>query len=208
MGFGKKRRGFTKSSDSNLELKDTDLDRYKSELNSLKNADFAIKDDFEKIKDYLNQEEKRILKLCKLLYCIQYKKEMFLHLGAIIESKLNTIINLYQSENWRTPLAFTDKDSQNAQFASFIDKKSLDGKANDISRFNLFNNQPSSDIIKARIKSFRFLRNYGGHSKSVNEFLNIIVLNHADDEIRLAFTLIKLIKKGTEELKTTPPSNI
>lgn len=207
---GKTRLPFTKASSPENKLRDPHINIAITKLNGLKDKDFPLKDRFDKLEPILDNFEKEILVLCKVLYCLDYKKEMFLHLGVIVESKLNSIIKTYQVNNWRTPSAYIDSTTQNVQFNKFLKEKALSGKADDVSRFNLFNHVETSDQIKHKIQSFRFLRNYGGHSKSLNEFLDSVIASQpdCDNEIDDAIKLIHTVRIALQTLLANPPGLI
>jgi hypothetical protein len=204
---GKTRLPFTKASSPETKIKDIAVIQASTKLHGLKEKDFPLKQKFDRLEPILDAGEKNTLILCKLLYCLDYKREMFLHLGVIVESTLNKVISTYQVNNWRTPSAFIDAANQAIQFNKFRKEKALSGKADDISRFNLFNHLDTSDQIKHKIQSFRFLRNYGGHSKSVNEFLDLVIDSQpdCDDEIDEAFKLINSIHIAHRILLTNAP---
>jgi len=188
-------------------LNDTAINDYIDKLVSLLKVDVPIIEQFKIIERLLPADAIPTVNLCKLLYCTGHKKEMFLHLGVLVESFLNSLVDLYKTKRWRTPLGFIDAVNQNIQFDGFLKNKTISDKANDISRWNLINNQDASDQIKYRLQAFRFLRNYGGHSKSVNEFFQTVIdCNPAcDDEIDQAFKILKQLEIAKSLLVSTPP---
>lgn len=210
MTLAKKRRPFSKVDSRFSRLKDPDIQELIIKLENLRKSDFLVAEDFESLKPILNDLSIEKLKLCKFLYCVGYKKELFLHLGIILESYLNSIVNLYIVEDWQPVLNFTNKTALDKNFEEFINIKSLSEKANTISRFNLFNNVDASERIKNKIQAFRVLRNYGGHSKSLNSFLDSILLEKEDmdREVIDVFSLLREIDKAVCFLKSNPPSVI
>lgn len=210
MTLAKKRRPFSKVDSKFARLKDHDIQALISKLENLRKSDFSIGSEFESLKSILNDSDIEKLKLCKLLYCAGYKKELFLHLGIIIESTLNSIVCLYLKENWQPVLNFVNKTALDKNFEEFINIKSLSEKANIISRMNLFNDIDASDRIKNKIQAFRVLRNYGGHSKSLSIFLESILLekDDIDREVNEAFNILREIDKALRFLKTNPPNII
>jgi hypothetical protein len=121
---------------------------------------------------------------------------------------VNSVIYLYKAERWRTPLQYANETAMLIQFDQFVKKKALSEKADFISAFNIFNNTDVSDQMKHKIQAFRFLRNYGGHSKSVNEYLETVIDSQpdCDNEIDSAFKLIRQIDIASSNLLINPPA--
>lgn len=206
---GRKREPNTKAFSNELNLNDPDIELFKKKLASVKVKDFKLKEKFDGAEKTLDSNDKKKLKLCKLLYCIGYKKEMFLQLGIIIESRLNSIVDLYITNKWQTPLNY-NSNSIAFKLEEFQKKKALGEKADLINHYNLFNNSDTSEQLKHQIQGFRFLRNYGGHSKSVNEFLDTVIESEPDcnNEIEAAIKLIMNINVAIKILIKNPPLNV
>jgi len=210
MAFSKKRTPYSKTINPKDILDDRDINDYKRSMSSLKNEDFKIKIEFDKVKDILDSKELKLLKLSKLLYCCGHKKDLFLYLGIIIESKLNLIVQTYLSNRWQPSRGYINELALNNRFNDFIIKFSLSEKANDISTYDLFNNHDISDQIKHKLQAFRFLRNYGGHAKGVNHFLESVIDSQpeCDNEITDALRLLLQIELAYKTLLSSPPSII
>ncbi|WKN43387.1 hypothetical protein [Tunicatimonas pelagia] len=205
---GEKRKSGSKVSYPEKRIDDTDLNYFNDKIGSLMETDFPLHHKFEEIKSYVGAKDIEKIKLCKLLYCTEYKKEVFLQLGIIIESMLNSIIEVYETENWKTPSSFNNPTAQERNFKDFKNKKSLNDKASYIDSHNIFNDQSTSENVKLKIQSMRNLRNYGGHAKNNNDFLESIMLDNVDDEIEQVFNLIRNIKTAKEILISSPPELI
>jgi hypothetical protein len=205
MSLSPKRTPLTKTVIKNAVLEDLDIDNYKRIINSLKNENFLLKDSFENIKLILNPTEVGLINLCKLLYCTNHKKQIFLYLGIIIESKLNLVAEAYISNRWRSPRNFSTEIALDRRLKEFRTKFSLSEKANDISSYDLYNHFDTSDYLKNKLQAFKFLRNYGGHAKSVNEFLETIIETQADEEITDAFRLLNEMHIAYQKLLGNPP---
>ena len=207
---GQKRKPFSKTSNPLSRLSDSDIKKSVTLLSSLQNKHFPQHRKWLEIEKVLSIAEANTLKLCKLLYCIGYRKEMFLHMGTVLESRINAIVLLYTTNNWRTPSTYVDQASQTIKFEQFVQKKTLSEKADLIVNYNLFNNMEVSDQIRHKIQAFRFLRNYGGHSKNVNQFLQLVVDNQPDCDLEIedTFSLIKSITLALAALQSTPPHQI
>jgi hypothetical protein len=206
MVFSKKRKANSISYHPDALLTDETIDHYKSILSNLKKQDFSLKKEIDEIRGSLSVEEQKNLNLSKLLYCTGHRKEMFLYLGIIIESKLNSVGNAYKNNRWQTPKLFINENTQNAILGKFI-ASAIAGKADNISSYDLFNNTDTSDKIKHKLHSFRFLRNYGGHSSSVSDFLDTVITSQpeCDDEIKDGFQIMRQIKIAHEILLNNPP---
>jgi|GEM_PF-5901699 len=207
----KPRKGFEREIFSIEPLNDSFINESIKKLNELQNKDFTLKDDFAIIEQILKPEEKQILNLIKLLYCIDFKKEIFLFLGIILESQINNIFADYVANNWQVPQSqnyFPNKIALERNFKDIIIKKSLSEKADQVQRFNIFNDTETSKTIQANIQSLSILRNYGGHNKPLNEFLEHLTIDCLDDEIKKVFSLLRDIKKAMEILHKNPPSTI
>ena len=190
-----------KPADYDISLKsrlyDAVLNEFSKKIENLKQTDFILKKNFDEIEKVLETSiQKETLKLCRFLYCMKYYKEMFLHIGVIIESLINSIAEMYLDTSTNLPNFSGTEESKEIFLKRFIDKN-LSDKANDLEKVKMLGQ--ASSLIKPKIHSLRILRNFGGHDSGstgiIKFFQNIsnIIEKFHDDELNSVFLLIKEI---------------
>lgn len=183
---------------------DQDITDLITELEDKNKRNYKEKKLFDDLSSHIDADEIKYFRLAKLCLFLGYKRELFLYLGIIVESKLNGVLQEYIANNWQTPARYTDKPTRDSTFQHFRDRDSLDGKATKLEALDLFNDVKTSRRIKAQIQSLTLLRNFGGHP-ALHDFSDHLIEKNFEKEFADACALINAILAAKSCLISNPP---
>lgn len=188
---------------SSRKLRSIDLEIEKSIciLDGLTCEQFKFSNDLNEFKNTLknNRYSKQIficLDIFKLLYCLDYKEQMFLYLGIVVEFLLNDIADAYNDKNIIPANTLGNRDPK---FYETFTKATLASKAGILSNVDLLGDNDTTNSISSLIRSVTPFRNLGGHAKD-NLFFNIYLdkMENVDSQVVIVMNLIRQLIAAKE----------